>query len=206
LLERAGRPRVLKGGSGVLSGKLDWRGSPNVIDFPTLNGNLAVDLRHGQILKVDAGLATLLGVLSLQSLSRVATLNFRDVIGEGLPFSTVTGTVGIENGIGRTDNFQMITAPARTRMTGVIDLAQETQDLRVHIIPTVDVGAGVVAAAIVNPLFGLGALIADFALYHSVSRMFTMEYAITGTWAHPHVERVNDDRGNMNAPAPTAVH
>ncbi|TDN67502.1 YhdP family protein [Paraburkholderia sp. BL10I2N1] len=206
LLERAGRPRVLKGGSGVLSGELNWRGSPNVIDFPTLNGNLAVDLRHGQILKVDPGLARLLGVLSLQSLSRVATLNFRDVIGEGLPFSTVTGTVGIENGIGRTDNFQMIMAPARTRMAGTIDLAQETQDLRVHIIPTVDIGAGVVAAAIVNPLFGLGALIADFALYHSVSRIFAMEYAITGSWAHPHVERVSDDRGNMTAPAPTVFH
>jgi uncharacterized protein YhdP len=100
----------------------------------------------------------------------------------------------------------MITAPARTQMTGVIDLAQETQDLHVHIVPTVDLGAGVVAAAIINPLFGLGALIADVALYHSVSRAFTMDYAITGSWAHPHVERVHDDRGNMNAPAPTAVH
>ena len=92
LLERFGQPRTLKYGEGTLSGKMVWRGGPTTIDAPTLNGNLAVDLRHGQILKVDPGVAKLLGVLSLQSLARFATLNFRDVIGEGLPFEHVTGT------------------------------------------------------------------------------------------------------------------
>jgi uncharacterized protein (TIGR02099 family) len=203
LLERAGQPRTLKGGSGTLSGKVVWRGGPTRIDYPTLNGNLAVDLQHGQILKVDPGVAKLLGVLSLQSLARFATLNFRDVIGEGLPFESVKGTGQISDGIGRTENFQMVTAPARAEMTGSVDLAQETQDLHVHIVPTISAGAGVVAATVINPLFGLAALVADFALSKSISKAFALDYAITGSWSKPHVERVRSDRGKMDLPAST---
>jgi uncharacterized protein YhdP len=203
LIERFGQPRTLKGGSGSLSGNMVWRGGPTTIDFPTLNGNLALDLRHGQILKVDPGVATLLGVLSLQSLARIATLDFRDVIGEGLPFSSVTGTAQIHNGIARIDDFKMVTAPAHADMAGSVDLTQKTQDLRLHVVPTLSVGAGVIAAAVINPLFGLGALVADVALSQSVSHVFAREYAITGSWTKPHVERVTSDRGKMDAPAST---
>jgi uncharacterized protein YhdP len=142
-------------------------------------------------------------VLSLQSLARFATLNFKDVIGEGLPFESVTGTGQISDGIGRTDNFRMVTAPARAEMAGSVDLAQETQDLHVHIVPTVSAGAGVVAATVINPLFGLAALVADFALSKSISKAFAMDYAITGSWSKPHVERVRGDRGKMDLPAST---
>ena len=204
LLKLAGKPRTLKGGTGTLSGKMVWRGGPTHIDYPTLNGNLSVDLRHGQILKVDPGVAKLLGVLSLQSLARFATLNFRDVIGEGLPFERVTGTGQISDGIGRTDNFEMVTAPARAEMKGSVDLAQETQDLHVHIVPTVSAGAGVVAATVINPLFGLAALVADFALSQSISKAFALDYAITGPWSKPHIERVHGDRGKMDLPASAA--
>jgi uncharacterized protein (TIGR02099 family) len=203
LLERLGQPRTIKGGSGSLAGRVMWHGGPATIDYPTLNGNLAMDLQHGQILKIDPGVATLLGVLSLQSLARIATLDFRDVIGEGLPFSSVTGTVQIHNGIGRTDNFRMVTAPARVDMTGSVDLAQKAQDMHLHVTPTISAGAAVIATAVISPLLGLGALVADVAFSHSVSHVFAREYAITGSWSKPHVERVTGDRGKMDVPAST---
>lgn len=206
LLQRAGMPRTLKGGEGSLSGRLDWRGGPTKIDYPTLNGNLAVDLHHGQILKVDPGVARLLGVLSLQSLSRYASMDFRDVIGEGLPFTSVTGTGQIADGVGRTDNFELVTAPGRAQLKGSVDLAHESQDLRVHVAPTISAGAGVIAAAIINPLIGLGALVADFAFSHTLESTFARDYAITGSWAKPHVERLHGDQSKMDAQAPAAAH
>ena len=203
LLERAGMPRTLKNGAGTLAGAMTWEGGPTKIDYPTLNGQLAVDLRHGQILRIDPGVAKLLGVLSLQSIARFATLNFRDVIGEGLPFSRVSGTAQIANGIGHTDDFRIITAPGRALMQGTVDLAHETQDLHVHITPTLSAGAGVIAAAVVNPFLGLGALIADFALSHTVESTFALDYRITGPWSKPQVERLHRDQGKINAPVPT---
>lgn len=206
LLERAGMPRTLKGGDGTLTGNVNWDGGPSQIDYPTLNGHLAADLHHGQILKVDPGVARLLGVLSLQSLARFATMDFRDVIGEGLPFTSVTGTAQIEDGVGRTNDFKIVTAPGRAQMTGTVDLAHETQDLRVRVVPTLSAGAGVIAAAVVNPLFGLGALVADFALSHTLESTFTLDYAITGSWSKPHVERLRGDQGKMDAQSPAAAH
>jgi uncharacterized protein YhdP len=96
-----------------------------------------------------------------------------------------------------------VTAPARVDMTGTVDLAQKSQDMHLHVTPTVSMGAGVIAAAVINPFFGLGALVADLALTHSVSHVFAREYAITGSWSKPHVERVTGDRGNMDVPAST---
>ncbi|HWX11562.1 MAG TPA: AsmA-like C-terminal region-containing protein, partial [Trinickia sp.] len=148
----------------------------------------------------DPGAAKLLGVLSMQSLARVLTLNFKDVIGEGLPFESATGTARIEDGIGRTDDFRIVTAPARADISGTVDLAAETQGLNVEVTPTLSVGSAVIAATIVNPLFGLGALVANVALSQSIAHAFAKQYAITGSWSHPHVERVSGDRGKMSAP------
>ena len=206
LLERAGRPHVLKSGSGTLSGNLEWQGGPTRIDFPSLNGNLALDLHHGQILKVDPGVARLLGVLSLQSLARFATTDFRDIIGSGLPFTSATATAKIQSGIGSTNDFKLVTAPGRATMTGSVDLAHETQDLRVHVVPTVSAGAGVIAAAIINPFFGLGALVGDIVLSHTLEHAFAMDFAITGPWSKPHVERLHGDQGKMDAQAPATAH
>ncbi|MBB5505995.1 YhdP family phospholipid transporter [Paraburkholderia atlantica] len=203
MLERFGLPRTLKGGIGSIQGKAVWQGGPTTIDYSTLNGNLALDLRHGQILKVDPGVATLLGVLSLQSLARIATLNFRDVIGEGLPFSSVTGTAQIHDGIARTENFRMVTAPARAEMVGSVDIAQRTQDLHLHVIPTVSAGSAVIAATIINPLIGLGALIADVAFSQGIQHVFARDYAITGSWSKPQVQRLTGERGKIDAPAST---
>jgi uncharacterized protein YhdP len=206
LLARAGMPRTLKGGQGTLSGAMTWNGGPTQIDYPTLDGHLAADLRHGQILKIDPGVAKLLGVLSLQSIARFATLNFRDVIGEGLPFSRVSGTARIADGVGHTNDFRIVTAPGRALMQGSVDLAHETQNLRVHITPTLSAGAGVIAAAVVNPLLGLGALVADFALSHTVESTFALDYAITGPWSKPQVQRLRGDRGKIKTPVPAPAH
>jgi uncharacterized protein (TIGR02099 family) len=206
LLDRFGLPRTVKSGSGSLAGKVVWRGGPTAVDYPTLNGRFTMDLHHGQILKVDPAVAKLLGVLSLQSLTRVLTLNFRDVIGEGLPFQSVTGKAMIENGIATTDDFRVVTAPVRADLSGAVDLAQETQHLRVVLTPTLNAGSAVIAATVVNPLLGLGALVANVALSQSISRAFAQDYAITGSWSHPVVERVAADRGKMAAPAEATGH
>lgn len=206
LLDRLGLPRTVKAGSGSLEGKVGWRGGPTAVDYPTLNGLVKLELHHGQILKVDPGVAKLLGVLSLQSLTRVITLNFKDVIGEGLPFESVTATGQVNNGIARTDDFRMVTAPVRADLTGTVDLAAETQNLHVDVTPTLNAGSAVIAATIVNPLVGLGAFVANLALAQSISRAFAVQYAVTGSWSHPQVERVSGDRGKMAAPAEATGH
>ena len=201
LVERLGLPRTVKNGKGTVSGQLGWDGSPAALDLPTLNGKVAVDLEHGQILKVNAGAAKLLGVFSLQSLAHFLTLNFRDVVGKGLPFEKITGTGTVQNGIGRTNDFTMVTAPARVELKGLVDLPKETQDMHAKVIPTVSAGAVAIGAAVINPLLGLGALVADLLLSKSIGKAFTIEYSITGSWSKPVIQRVKGDQGKIETPA-----
>ncbi|CAN0618652.1 conserved protein of unknown function [Burkholderia multivorans] len=207
LLDRVGLPRTVESGHGTLTGRVAWHGGPTALDYPSLHGQLALDIAHGKILKVDPGAAKLLGVLSLQSLARFVTLDFRDVIGKGLPFEKITGTGQIANGIARINDFEMTTAPAKVTVNGAVDLGAETQDLRAHVAPKIGAGTAAIAAAIINPLLGVGVLAADLALSQTLRHAFALDYRITGSWAHPHIERVRGDQGKMNhAPADTASH
>ncbi|MFD2273279.1 AsmA-like C-terminal region-containing protein [Undibacterium arcticum] len=106
LLDRFGFAGVLRGGQGKMNGELNWNGLPFSIDIPTLSGKMQLDMAAGQFLKVDPGAAKLLGVLSLQSLPRRLTLDFRDVFSEGFAFDGVTASADIAHGLVKTDNLK----------------------------------------------------------------------------------------------------
>ena len=82
-----------------------------------------MDLERGQFLKAEPGLAKLLGVLSLQSLPRRLTLDFRDVFSEGFAFDFVRGDVAIAQGIAATNNLQMKGVNAAVLMVGTLGSA-----------------------------------------------------------------------------------
>jgi len=200
LLDRFGLPRTLKDGAGSLNGKIGWRGGPTAIDYPTLTGTVSFELEHGQILKVEPGIAKLLGVLSLQGLARFLTFDFKGTFGEGLPFHSIKNTSTIQNGIARTDDFTIRAAPAVITLKGVADISKETQDLLVTVVPNLSGGTAALAATVVNPLLGLGTLVASLALSDPISQSLARRYQITGSWAHPQVEHLDGDRGKITEP------
>ena len=203
LLERFGFANVLKGGKGMLEGDIRWQGMPFSLDVPSLDGQMRIDMSAGQFLKVDPGAAKLLGVLSLQSLPRRLTLDFRDVFSEGFAFDGIAGTVAIAQGTARTDNLKMRSVNATVIMDGTADIAHESQNLHVAVIPEINVGtASVVYALAVNPVIGLGSFLAQLFLRDPLMRAFTFEYRITGPWSAPEVVKVNRRTGEaQNAPA-----
>ncbi|MBN4659130.1 hypothetical protein H4F44_25435, partial [Escherichia coli] len=100
-------PQTVRGGRGTLSGQVSWAGSPLEPDPASMSGDVAVQIAEGQFLKADPGMAKLAGILSLQSLPRRLTLDFRDVFQEGFAFDAFTGDVRIERGVARTNNLRL---------------------------------------------------------------------------------------------------
>ncbi len=191
LLERFGFANVLRGGKGKMTGDISWKGLPFSIDIPSLSGKFKLDLASGQFLKVEPGAAKLLGVLSLQSLPRRLTLDFRDVFSEGFAFDGITATVAIAQGVAKTDNFKMRGVNATVLMDGAADIAKESQNLHVVVIPDINVGAAsVVYGLAVNPVIGLGSFLAQLFLREPLMRAFTYEYQITGPWQDPVVNKL----------------
>ncbi len=191
LLDRMGFERTLKGGKGKMEGELSWRGDPVAFDFPTLSGTLSLKLGAGQFLKADPGVAKLLGVMSLQSLPRRLTLDFRDLFSEGFAFDSIASSATVSRGMLTSDSFKMRGPQALVLMDGTVDLARETQNLNVVVIPDVNAGgASVLYGLAVNPVVGLGAFLAQYVLKYPLSAALTQEYQVTGPWKDPVIKKV----------------
>ena len=188
LLSRFGVEDAIRGGQGVLGGELSWRGSPLSIDYPSLSGLVRLEVGKGQFMKVDPGIAKLIGVINLQSIPRRLALDFRDVFSEGFVFDRIDADVKIARGIAQTDNFRMRGLQAAVRIRGTADLARETQDLHVRVVPEINAGLPALAyAAVVNPAIGLGAFVAQWALRRPLSDAFAYEVDVRGAWDEPQV-------------------
>jgi len=187
-LERLGYPGTLRGGIAHLEGKLGWAGSPLGIDYPSLTGNVSLKVGKGQFLKADPGAAKLLGILSLQSL---LTFDLRDLFREGFAFDTISSSAQVAKGVLSTRDFDMHGAAARVGITGDIDLARETQKLRLRVVPALGDSAATAATLLlnINPVTALGALIAQRILKDPLGQIFSFEYSVTGSWSEPKVER-----------------
>ncbi len=196
LLTRLGMPGLIRAGKGRMEGEASWLGSPMGLDYPSLGGSFNVNIERGQFLKADPGLAKLLGVLSLQSLPRRLTLDFRDVFSEGFAFDFVRGDIQIEQGMARTNNLQMKGVNAAVLMSGQADLARETQDLRVVVVPEINAGTASLIASAINPAVGLGTFLAQLFLRRPAMAAATQEFRITGSWGDPQMNKVEA------APAP----
>lgn len=190
LLERFGMAGVVRQGSGKIEGQAAWVGSPLKPDYPTLGGALTVNVARGQFLKADPGLAKLLGVLSLQALPRRLTLDFRDVFSEGFAFDFLRGDVTLDKGIARTNNLQMKGVNAAVLMEGQADLARETQDLKVVVVPEINAGTASLIATVINPAVGLGSFLAQWLLRRPLTDSATQEFHIDGSWADPQVRKL----------------
>ena len=193
LLDRLGFVNTVRAGSGYLKGNVGWEGSPTSIDYASLRGDLELRVEKGQFLKADPGVGKLLGIMSLQALPRRLTLDFRDVFSEGFAFDLVSASSKIERGTLSTNDFKMTSVSAAVLMRGDTDLARETQHLKVVVLPDLSGGmvsaVGIITGAI-NPVGAIVAYLAQRLLKDPISKAFSFEYAVSGSWTDPKIERI----------------
>ena len=190
LLKRFGMQDVIRRGKGSLQGQVAWAGSPLSPNYPSMGGQFNVNIESGQFLKAEPGIAKLLGVLSLQSLPRRLALDFRDVFSEGFAFDFVRGDVAIAQGQASTNNLQMKGVNAAVLLDGSADIARETQNIKVVVVPEINAGTASLIATVINPAIGLGTFLAQYFLRRPLMQAATQEFHIDGSWADPKVTKI----------------
>lgn len=198
LLGRLGHPDTVKRGEGEANGQITWQGGAKQFEIARLSGHLAIKAKGGQFTKVDPGVGRLLGILSLQSLPRRITLDFRDVFSEGFAFDEIAGNVALDHGNATLKEMRMDGPSAKVSMSGQIGLADETQALRVTVTPRLEDSLAVGAALIGGPVVGVGAYVASKLLKDPLGQATAFEYQVTGTWSKPEVVRLTP----VSTPAP----
>ena len=174
-----------------MEGQIAWRGSPLPMNYPSMTGQFNINIEKGQFLKSDPGVGKLLSVLSMQTIMKRLTFDFRDVFSSGFTFDFIRGDVAIARGIASTNNFQMSGVNAVVLIEGQSDVAKETQELRIVIAPEVNAGvASLLVATAINPAIGLGTFLAQLFLRQPLIEAATRELHVKGTWSDPLITEV----------------
>ena len=201
-LKRFGQPDLVKGGVAAFSGQLQWSGSPHEFETNNLNGNFVMGASKGQVLKVQPGVGRLLGLLSLQSLPRRLSLDFRDLFSDGFAFDSISASAKVGNGILRSDDFFMTGPAAEVNIKGETNLQKETQNLKVKVIPHISDSLSLAALA-GGPIAGAAAFVAQKILKDPFNKIVQSEYMITGTWDKPQeVKSAQEDAKKINNDSP----
>jgi uncharacterized protein YhdP len=188
-LGRMGSPGMVMGGHAEFSGKVGWRGELLTIDYPSLSGDLKLVAEDGQFLEIDPGIGKLISLMNLQALPRRITLDFRDVFSKGFRFDRIDAVSGLERGTMQLKEFRMAGPAADVAMSGQVDLEHETQNLKLRVVPSLG-GTASTAVALVNPVAGLAAAIAQRVLRNPLGQIFAHEFQVSGSWIEPKVEKL----------------
>jgi len=190
-LTRLGYPNLVSKGNVTAAAQLSWQGPPTEVDKASLSGSVKLHGEQGQFQQIEPGIGKLISLISLQNLPRRMVFDFGDVFAKGFQWDVIDSTATIERGVLETKDFRMVGGAAEVEMQGTVDLAAETQNLRVRVIPGLDGSAATVAGVLVNPPAGLAALLAQKILRNPLGQIFAYRYEIKGDWDEPQVEKLN---------------
>lgn len=196
-LDQLGFGKLLKNGEGTFKAKLSWNKAPYDLDIATLAGKVTLDIKKGQLVGVEPGAARLVGLLSIQSLPKRLSLDFKDVASKDMVFKRLKGGIRLEQGIAHMDGFRIDADFGKIRIQGRTDLVKEEVDQIAVVTPDVSnvlpVTAGVVAG-----LPGIvGAVLVDKvvkALGGNTDKIAQVRYRISGRWGAPDIERTEVKR------------
>ncbi|OWT77287.1 TIGR02099 family protein [Achromobacter sp. HZ28] len=192
LLARLGKPDTVAGGTGSASGRLTWKDLPWTHELGNVEGKLEFSLDKGRFVHVNSRTSRLLELLSLQSVNRLARLDFNpvNVLRDGFPFDTIRGHVDLSKGVAHTEDYKVAGPVASIILAGDTNIIDETWNVKAVVVPNLDASGAAVATAFVNPLLGLGAFLGQLILKHPLASALTSEYAVTGSWNDPKVAAI----------------
>ena len=75
-------------------------------------------------------------------------------------------------------------------MDGRADIARETQDVKVVVVPELNAGTASLIASVINPAVGLGTFLAQLFLRKPLMEAATQEFHIDGSWVDPKIAKV----------------
>ena len=198
-LKQLGFDSIIRDSGGEMEFNLSWLGGPHDFDFANLNGEYKAELDDGYLAEVSDK-ARIFSLLSLESLLRKLTLDFRDIFSDGMFYSDIQGDYKIDQGILTTQNTQMNGTAGNLVMTGQTNLATGELDYKMSYKPNLSSSLPVLAwIATLNPVTFLAGVAIDQVIKSQV--VSELEFTLTGTVSEPNVKEVNRKNQDVSVDA-----
>ena len=185
----------IKGGVTEINALLHWPNSPQLFDLKHLSGNLDLKIVDGRFKDIEPGAGRIFGLLSVQSLPRRLSLDFKDLFKKGFSFDNIEGSFSIDGGHAHTDGLVMNGPSAKIEIIGRTGLVAKDYDQKAIVSPALS-NSIPVASALFGPV-GIGAGAVYYigqkvfkSLPERVDNFLKQEYSIEGSWKNPKIERL----------------
>ena len=189
-VENFGYASVMKDSGAESSFTFNWSGGPHHFDVDKLNGDVKLEFDDGYLADVSDKGARIFSILSLQSLVRKLTFDFRDIFSDGMFYSSIKGDAHIKDGILYTDNTRMKGAAGDLSIKGNTELAAGKLDYRMSYKPNLTSSLPVLAwISTLNPAVFLAGVALDEVFTSKVVSEFNFE--LTGNVSEPNLKEVN---------------
>ena len=188
-LEQLGYGSIIRDSGGKLDFNLTWQGGPHEFDFSHLNGELSANVDDGYLAEVSDK-ARIFSVLSLQSIVRKLTLDFRDIFSDGMFYKDIKGDYHIKEGVLYTENTRMDGSAGNLYINGSTSFVSNTLDYQMSYKPNLTSSLPVLAwIATLNPVVFLAGVAIDQVITSQVVSEFNFE--LTGDVSNPNFKEVN---------------
>jgi uncharacterized protein (TIGR02099 family) len=184
----------IEDGRTELAVEATWVGMPSEFTLDRLDGSLGLKVRKGRFLDIEPGGGRLFGLLSLQTLPRRLSLDFSDLFQKGFAFDRIEGWFELEKGNAYTNSLLMEGPSAKVEISGRTGLAAKDYDQRAVVTPALSDSIPLASAFFGPAGIGVGAAIylgqkVFKQVPEQVDRFLRREYAITGPWSDPLIEK-----------------
>ncbi len=167
-----------------------WPGGLGELSAQKLSGTADFRLRHGQLLVMDGSKQALrvFGILNFDSIGRRLRLDFRDLLGKGLAYDRINGSLDINNGIYQTrEPMTLEGISSNLALEGSADAGREQLDAWLQVTMPVSRNLPLVAIAAGAPAVGGALFVFDRLAGDRFSRMAAVRYRLEGNWLEPTV-------------------
>lgn len=164
---------------------LTWKDSPMDFGFEQLDGQIEWSLTDGYLTEVSDKGSRIFTLLSLNSLVRKLSLDFRDVFAKGFFYDEMNGSIQITDGKADTRDTTIDGAAGEIEIYGFTDLVSQELNYNVSFTPNVTGNLPVLVYFFtVSPPSALAALAIDQVLT-SAKVISNVNYSVSGTFDEP---------------------
>jgi uncharacterized protein (TIGR02099 family) len=185
LLTNFGLDSGIKDSQAQLDFALTWQQSPLDFEFAQLDGQINWALSDGYLTEVSDKGSRIFTLLSLNSLVRKLSLDFRDVFAKGFFYDEMEGSLQITDGKADTRDTKIDGAAGEIEIYGYSDLVSKELNYNISFTPNVTGNLPVLVYFFtVSPPSALAALALDQVLT-SAKVISNVNYSVSGTFDDP---------------------
>ncbi len=196
-VESLGFASIIKDSGVEINYDMNWQGGPHDFSTVSLNGELSTDFDDGYLADIDDKGVRLLSFLSLQSLVRKLSFDFRDIFSDGMFYRELKGDFTVKDGVAYTDNIFMKGTAGDLAIVGNTNLNNGELDYRMSYKPNLTSSLPVLAwIATLNPVTFLAGMALDEVITSSV--IAEMNFEVTGNLDDPQFKQVSRKNKNIS--------